>query len=111
MKKRFIYELGVGTITLVAVLLFANLGMVAFALLAAHPFIGKKHSDERERLLFNQVGNITAGVTLLACIVISYASDASVNGHLIGEFWLGLVCGSFLVAHGGAGLFTFRNLK
>ena len=109
MKKRFIYELIVGAITLAAILVFANIGFAAFALLAGHPFIGKKKVDERESQLFNQVGNLTAAITLLACVVIYFMSDISIYGHQIGDLWLGLVCASFLIAHCGSGLFIFRN--
>ena len=109
MKKRFIYELIVGIICLVSVLFFGNLGMVAFALMAAHPFIGKIKADERESQLFHQVGNLTAGATLLASIIIYFASDIVINGHPIGEFWLGQVVAAFLISHGGAGIFAFRK--
>ncbi len=109
MKKRFIYELIVGTICIIAVLLFGNLGMVSFALLAAHPLIGKKKADERESQLFNQVGNLTAAVTLLACVVIYFSSDIVINTHQIGDNWLGLVVSSFLIAHGGTGVLAFKR--
>ncbi len=109
MKKRFAYELIIGIISLIAVLLFGEIGMVAFALLAVHPFIGKKKADERESQLFNQVGNLTAGATFLACLVIFFASNIVVNGHQIGDFWIGSVTASFLIAHGGAGLIAFKK--
>jgi len=109
MKKRFAYELIVGSIGLIAVFLFGSAGMAALALLTAHPFIGKKKADERESQLFNQVGNITAAVTLLACVVIYLAGNIVVNGNQIGELWLFLAVFSFLVAHGGAGLVIFKK--
>jgi hypothetical protein len=109
MKTRFMFELFVGIILLVAVILFGEKGFAAFALLAAQPFIGKKKADERESQLFNQVGNYTAGATLLACVVIYYFSDFVINGRQIGQTWLGLVVAAFLVAHGASGLIIFRN--
>jgi hypothetical protein len=111
MNKRFGYELIVGSILLVAVLLFGTVGFTVIALLAAHPFIGKKKADERENQLFYKVGNYTAGATLLACIVIYYFSDVAVNGQLIGKNWLGLVVAVFLIAHGASGLIIFQERK
>jgi hypothetical protein len=109
MNKRFAYELMVGVISLVAVLLFGIKGFAALALLAAHPFIGRKKADERESQLFNKVGNYTAGASLLASVIIYYFSDVVVNGHLIGKNWLGLVVAAFLMAHGASGLIIFRK--
>jgi len=110
MKRRFAYELIVGIICLIAILLFGETGMIAFVLFAAHPFIGKKKADERENQLFNKVGNITAGATFLAAVVIFMCSDFEVNGHLIDEFWLGLVAAAFLMSHGMAGLIILRKV-
>ena len=109
MNKRFTYELIVGVIGLIAVFLFGDAGLAALALLAAHPFIGKKKADERESQLFNKVGNVTGAVTLLACVGIYLASDIIVNGYQIGDHWLILACFSFLIAHGGAGLIIFKK--
>lgn len=109
MKIRFIYELTVGIISFIAVYLFGDVGTVAIVLLAAHPFVGKKKADEREKQLHRKVGNITAGATLLACIGIYFASDLVVNGTQIGELWLPLVAFSFVVAHGGIGLIVLKT--
>jgi hypothetical protein len=109
MKKRFVYELIVGAIMLIAVFLFGTKGIAAMALLSAHPFIGKKKADERESQLFNKIGNYTAGAVLLACIIISYFSDSIVNGLVIGKNWFGLVLSAFLIAHGSLGLIITRK--
>jgi hypothetical protein len=109
MKTRFAYELIVGIILMTAVFLFGEKGFAAFALLAAQPFISREKADERESQLFNQVGNYTAGLTLLACILIYYFSNLVINGQEIGKFWLGLVVASFLVAHGASGLVIFKK--
>ena len=54
MNKRFILELTVGIILLVAILIIGQKGMAVIALLAIHPFIAKKKKlDERESQLFN----------------------------------------------------------
>ncbi len=109
MKKRFVYELIIGIIGLITVLLFGNAGMAVSALLTVHPFIGKKKADERESQLFNKVGNVTAGATLLACIGIYFASEISINGNQIGDLWLVLAVMSFLIVHGGAGLIILKK--
>jgi len=109
MKKRFVYELIVGIIMLIAVFLFGTKGIVALVLLSAHPFIGKKKADERESQLFFKVGNYTAGAALLAGVIISYFSDSIVNGIAIGKNWFGLIVSAFLIAHGLFGLIITRK--
>ena len=109
MNKRFILELSVGLLVLIAVLFFGPKGMALFALLAIHPFVAKKKKlDERESQLFYKIGNYTAGFTLLASVTIFYFSDSLINGHTIGENWLYFVCSAFLISHGISGLALFR---
>ena len=109
MKKRFAFELIVGIIGLIAVAIFGEVGIAAFALFAAQPFIGKKKLDEREYQLFYKVGNITAGLFLIACVIVYFYSDASVNGHQIGKIWLLWIVPAFIGIHGAAGLFIFKS--
>jgi len=108
MNKRFAYELVVGIIGLIAVLLFGEKGLVAFALLIAHPFIGKKKADEREWQLFYKIGNYTAGASVVAAVIIYELSDVIVNGILIGKNWLGLLVAAVLIAHGISGLLILK---
>lgn len=110
MNKRFILELTVGIILLVAVLIFGQNGFAAFALLAIHPFVAKKKKlDERESQLFNKIGNYTAAITFLASVIAFYFSDLMINGQAIGENWLFYVCSAFLISHGGSGLVIMRS--
>lgn len=109
MNKRFGFELVVGIIGLIAVFYFGDDGMLVFVLLAAHPFIGKKKSDEREAQLFYKIGNITAAGTLLASVGIYYASDIVMNGNLVLDLWLFLLANSFLIIHGASGLIILRR--
>ncbi len=110
MNKRFVLELIVGIILLISVLTFGQKGMAAIALLAIHPFIAKrKKLDEREIQLFNKIGNLTAGATLLVSIVIFYFSDFIVKGQTLGENWLFYVVSAFLISHGISGLFVFNK--
>lgn len=109
MTKRFTYELVVGILLLIAIVLFGTKGLAVMALLAVHPFIGKKKADERELQLFYRIGNITAGATLLACIVVYYFSDFVINGVEIGKNWLGFVVGFFLLVHGLAGMIVISK--
>jgi hypothetical protein len=110
MKKRFIFECFVGLMMVIAIYFFGVKGFATMALLAAHPIIGKKESDERESQLFTKVGNYTAGASLAAATLIYYFSDQVVNGHLVGNHWFGLLIASFLMAHGVSGLVVFRTI-
>lgn len=83
--------------------------MAVLVLLIIHPFIGKKKMDERESQLFNKVGNVTAALTLISCIVIYYSSDIEVNGLIIGKNWLILTIFSFLIVHGASGIVIFNK--
>ncbi len=109
MKKRFAFELIEGIISLVAVAIFGEVGMAAFALFAVQPFIGKKKLDEREYQLFYKVGNLTAGLFLLFCILVYFYSDANVNGHTVGKIWLLWIVPAFIGIHGATGLFFFKS--
>lgn len=109
MKKRFAYELIVGIILLVSVFKYGQSGMVVMVLIAAQPFIGKKKADERESQLFYKVGNYTAGLTLLACLILFYASDFIWYGQLIEKNWLSFVLSAFIIAHGASGLVIFKR--
>lgn len=110
MNKRFILELTVGIILLVAVFIFGQKGFAALSLLAIHPFIAKKKKlDECESQLLNKIGNYTTGITLLASIATFYYSDFIINGQAIGENWLFYVCSAFLISHGSSGLVIMRS--
>ncbi len=109
MKKKFIYELTIGILMLIAMLIFGPSGMAVAALYAGSIFLRREKLDERELQLFYKIGNITAGATLLACIVIFQFSDAILNGFQIGKNWLGLVVSCFFIAHGATGLIVFSR--
>jgi hypothetical protein len=94
---------------LIAILLLGTKGMAVLALYAGSLFLKNTKWDEREFQLFYKIGNITAGVTLGACVVIFYFSDIIINGFQIGKNWLGLVVSCFLIAHGAAGLIVFAK--
>jgi len=109
MTKRFTYELIVGILLLIAILLFGNKGMAVVALYAGSVFLRKEKWDEREFQLFYKIGNITAGATLVACVIIFNLSDVIINGFQIGNNWLGLVISCFFIAHGATGLIVFTK--
>ena len=109
MEKRFYYELTVGIIGIVCVLIFGIPGFAAFALFAGYPLMKKAKPDEREYQLFYKAGNLTAVLTLLACIVIYFCSDFIVRGNRIGDLWIFLACFSYLVAHGVTGLLVLKR--
>lgn len=110
MNGRFILEIAVGVLLLLAILIFGQIGMAVFALLAIHPFIAKKKKlDERESQLFNKIGNYTAALTLLASVATFYFSDSTIMGHTIEENWLFYVCSAFLISHGTTGIWIMRS--
>ena len=109
MNKRFYFEIIIGLIGLASIFIFGMAGFAAFALFAAYPLFARKNADEREYQLFYKAGNVTAVITFLACVVIYFLSDVRVNGQLIGDLWLFLVCFSFLIAHGVSGLVIFQR--
>jgi hypothetical protein len=109
MKNRFYFELILGLIGFIAVLIFGMPGFAVFALFAIYPLITKKKADEREYQLFYKTGNMTAIITFLVCIGIYLASDITVNGNKIGDNWLFFVCFSFLIVHGISGIVVFKN--
>jgi hypothetical protein len=110
MNRKFILEFIVGISLLVSVIIFGQKGMVTLVLLVIIPFIREKRDpDERELQLLNNIGNITAGVTLAASVVIYYFSYLVINGQNIGEYWLFYVVSVFLISHGISGLWVFNR--
>ena len=104
MKTRFIYEVIVGIAILVAIYLFQEKGLAALALLAVHPFIGKKSKDERETQMAYRIGTITLSATLLVSILVKWISEVDINGFVIGDNWFELIIASFIMFHGISGL-------
>ena len=109
MIAKFILELGIGIIGVIAALLFGEAGFAALALLVIHPFIGHRKADEHEFHLFYKAGNITAGLTLLALVVIYYTPFCIPGAILFKDHWLMFAVFSFLIAHGLSGLLVFRK--
>jgi hypothetical protein len=109
METRFAYELIVGILSLIAIILFGEKGMAVMALIAAQPFISKRKFDERESQILNKAGNYTAGATLLICILIYDIPDLTVNGQLVGKVWLIWVVAIYVIAHGMSGLIILRR--
>ena len=85
MIKRFIFELCLGIVGLIAIILFGLQGAAAFALFVFLIPFCKKKPDEREIHLFYIIGNITAGVVIVVCVVVYYFSNSFVNGYRIGD--------------------------
>ncbi len=109
MNKRFFFDLSIGILGLIAVIIFGNAGLSVLALFVFYPLFKKKKPDERELQLFYKTGNITAALTLAAAVVIWYLSGKTVNGHLIGDNWLPLIAFSFLLVHGISGIIIFKR--
>ncbi len=104
MIKRFLFEVLLGIIMLVAVILFGKVGMVALSLMVFLMLFGKKKPDEREMILFYRTGNITAGVIIFFSVILYQCSDCIVNGNKIGDLWLLWLLPIFFIGHGAVGL-------
>lgn len=109
MIKRFIFELCLGIVGLIAIILFGLQGAAAFALFVFLIPFCKKKPDEREIHLFYKIGNFTAGATIVLCVLIYQCSNYFVNGHRIGDLWLYWVLFSFFVAHGIVGIIVNKT--
>jgi hypothetical protein len=112
MNKRFYYELLVGIVTLLATYLMGVLGFLGFILMIPHPFIFRRNKpDERELLLMHYTATLTLSLMLMVLIVLYYMSEWSFGGLNIGKNWLQFAVLSFLITHGAAGVFIFRQEK
>lgn len=108
MTKRFIFELLFGVVWVVAIILFGNLGSVAMVLMVFLIPFCKKKPDEREMQLFYKIGNLTAGVTIVLCVIIYQCSNYIVNGHRVGDLWLFWLLSTFFIAHGIVGIVIYK---
>ncbi len=111
MILRFSYEMLVGLATLIAILLFGEKGFALFALLALLPIIMrtiKVKPDERELQLFYRSGNATLALTILSIFLIYQVSGWTVNGHVIGDYWMPLSISAVLFSRGLVGLLYFK---
>ena len=104
MNKRYMFEIGVGVITLASVLLFGPAGYASFALMAFMAFFGKKKPDERELQLFYKAGNLTIAPLILGLVLINMFQDSSFVPVRIGDYWLNFAIAVFLISHGVCGL-------
>jgi len=104
MAFRFWYELVVGIITLLAILLFGVAGIKAFVLLAFLPIImriKKLKADERETFLFYK-GTQIIFTTIIFIIVISFVITDFKFEDLLSidrETWF-LILASFVIMNG-----------
>ena len=111
MILRYYFELIVGLIAILAILLFGKFGNAFFILFAALPLImriRKGKVDERELLVFYKAGNLTMGLMIVCLYLISYFFHSTINGNLIGDHWFSLSVASLLTAHGLSGLIMNR---
>jgi len=98
----FGYELFVGVITFISMLLFGNAGLAAMALMALLPIIyWKRQVDEREIFLFYKVGNFTA-IAVLIAMVLFHSLLPSID-------CLGVLAISYFTIHGLSGLLVFSR--
>ena len=109
MNKRYTFELVVGIITLVSVLLFGQAGYASFALMVFLPLFSKNKPDERELQLFYKSGNITLVFLILSMVAIDQLKTLTFGGIVVGDYWLNFSIAAFLISHGASGLVVGRN--
>jgi len=104
MALRFWYELAVGILTLIAILIFGADGIKAIVLLALLPFImriKKIKADERETFLFYK-GTQIIFTTIILLIVISFVFTNLNFSDLLSikkETWF-IILAAFLIING-----------
>lgn len=110
MIKRYVFEIIIGVITLVSVLLFGPVGYASFALMALMAFFAKKKPDERELQLFYKAGNLTMGLMIVSLVLIDQMKNAMFGQVRVGDYWLSFAMTAFFLSHGASGLlFTFKD--
>ena len=110
MSKRYVFEIVIGVVTLVSVLLFGPVGYASFSLMAFMVFFTKKKPDERELHLFYKAGNLTMGLMIVSLVLIDQLKNAMFGPVKVGDYWLSFAITSFLISHGASGLvYTYRE--
>lgn len=110
MLKQFIYELLVGIVILLSIYLFGIGGYWAFLSLLMYPIFFKvKGFDERELLFLHQTATLTLSMLLMVLILLYYFSSRNFGEINIGENWLQFAVIAFLITHGAAGIYVFRQ--
>ncbi len=112
MKVRFISEVIISLLIILAVLIFGEKGIAAISLLVLMPFVtraAKIKGDEREMLIHYKTGNLSLGLTVLFVIIIYYLQNISLGAFTINDIWMPLTIGAIMFAHGISGLFVLMN--
>ena len=109
MISRFIFEIVLGIVCFTAVLLFGNVGFASFGLFGLMPLVSRKQPDERELQLFYKVGNTTMGVFILALVAIHFLQPVTISNFKIGDNWLIISTGVFMIIHGLTGIIIFKT--
>ncbi len=109
MKTKFVFEIVIGLIIIIAVLLFGMKGISAIALIVFFPFItraAKIKGDEREMLIHYKTGNAAFALAILFVVIIYYLQDVSLGSFTVETIWMPLTIGSIILAHGAAGMYV-----
>ncbi len=110
MYFRYLYGILVGTITILAIILFGAKGITAFALLAFRPLImrwKKMHTDERELSLFYKTNSTTLGVIIFLIILMYFTMGQNVK-ELFTPYWLTIFAASAVAIQGIVGLILLK---
>ncbi len=108
MNIRFTFEAVIGALSILAVIYFGSIGIGFIVLLPVVIKLTECKLDEREKILFYRVGNLTFGLTVMGLAVINELSNYTVNGNQIIQHWYFLSIATILFIHGLSGLIIFK---
>ncbi len=112
MYFRYLFGIIVGAITISAIILFGEKGVIALALLALRPMImrwKKMKADERELSLFHKTNSITLGLVLLLIVVTFLIYGDKIREYFT-SYWVTLFAGAIVGIQGIVG-FVLLKIK
>ncbi|MEW6196736.1 MAG: hypothetical protein AB1521_16435 [Bacteroidota bacterium] len=110
MNFRYLSGIVVGVITIAAILLFGEKGVIALALLALRPLImrwKKMKADERELSLFHKTNSVTLGIVLLLIVISILIYGPEVKEYFT-TYWLTLLAGTVVGIQGIVGFVLLK---
>jgi hypothetical protein len=110
MYFRYFYGAFVGTISILAILLWGEKGIVVLALLALRPLVmrwKKMEPDERELSLFHKTNTITMGIIIFLLILLYFVVEQNLKDIKI-PYWLTFFAASAVAIQGIVGFILLK---
>lgn len=109
MMRLFGYELFVGIIASLSMLIFGMHGASIMALMALMPLIIRNQkADEREYYLYYKTANYTMAIFFIVLAIISQIQIYT-NSGIIEKNWLYLCANAFFIIHGFTGIIMLKT--